>query len=564
MKQKFIANNLQINSWESIEKYFTELQNTTFNSVEDVLNWLKNRSELVSIVSENLAWRYIKMTCDTTDKKIAQSYNFFVTEIEPKINEFTDILNKKFIENNFLSELTEEKYFILIRAVKKQIEIFRKENIPIIADLQTLEQEYGKISGAQTINYDDKEQTLQQASNYLKKTDRNVREEVYRLIQERRIKDVDKLNVNFTRLIKKRMKLAKNADYDNYRDYKFDAMGRFDYSVKDCLDFHESIEKAVLPLSNQIYKQRKEKLKLDELKPWDLQVDVDKKKPIKVFETSKELIEKTIKCFSKIKPKYGEFIEIMNKNGYLDLDSRIGKAPGGYNYPLYESNIPFIFMNSTGNIRDLTTMMHEGGHAIHSFLSKDLELVDFKSTPSEIAELASMSMELISMEYWDIFLEDADELKRAKRQQLQDIITVLPWIATVDKFQHWIYTNPTHSVPDRIENWLKIAKQYSSEHINWETCEWYFSNTWQKQLHIFEVPFYYIEYGFAQLGAIAIWRNYKLNPEKTLNQYENALKLGYSASIPKVYETAGIKFDFSEKYIGELIEFVENELKIIS
>ena len=250
----------------------------------------------------------------------------------------------------------------------------------------------------------------------------------------------------------------------------------------------------------------------------------------------------------------------MQERGFLDLDSRKGKAPGGYNYPLYESNIPFIFMNATGNVRDLTTMVHEGGHAIHSFLSKDLELVYFKELTSEIAELASMSMELISMEHWDIFFDNKEELKRAKLEQIRGLITVLPWIATVDKFQHWIYTHPTHSVPDRIENWNKIARKFSSKIIDYETCEWYFTNSWQKQLHIFEVPFYYIEYGFAQLGAIAIWRNYKLNPEKTLNQYENALKLGYSVPISQVYETAGIKFDFSEKYIGELMEFVKKEL----
>ncbi len=551
---------LQINSWQDIEKYFISLKDKEIKSSSDLEKWLQDRSELESVLEENLAWRYIKMTCDTTDNELSKSYEKFVTEIEPKINEYSDILNKKFIESEFLNKLDQKKYFTLIRSKKKEIEIFREKNIPIIAELQTIEQEYGKISGAMSVKYEGKEQTMQQAANYLKNTNREIREEVYRLINERRIKDVEKLNSIFTKLVEKRNKISENADYRDYRDYKFDAMGRFDYAPLDCFDFHKSIENTVNPLVNEILTEHKKKLKLDKLKPWDLAVDSNLKPPIKVFKSSEELIEKTIKCFSEIRPKYGEFISIMQKNGYLDLNSRKGKAPGGYNYPLYESNIPFIFMNATGNVRDLTTMVHEGGHAIHSFLAKDLQLVDFKSTPSEVAELASMSMELISMEHWDIFFDDKKELQRAKYQQLEDVIKVLPWIATVDKFQHWIYTNPTHSERDRTDYWIKVAKQFSSKIIDWETCEWYFANSWQKQLHIFEVPFYYIEYGFAQLGAIAIWKNYKENPEKTLNEYENALKLGYSKTIPEIYETAGIKFDFSEKYIGELMQFVKEEM----
>lgn len=563
MIQKFLQPDLKIETWQDIEKFFISLKNREINSVSELEKWLENRSELEAKLEENLAWRYIKMTCDTQNKELQQSYEFFVTEIEPKVNEYANLLNKKFINSEYFEKLDDEKYFTLVRSKKKEIEIFREENIPIIAELQKIEQEFGKISGAMSIEYNGKELTMQQAANYLKNTNRQVREEVYRLINERRIKDVDKLNFIFTRLVKKRMKLAENANYDNYRDYKFAAMGRFDYTPKDCFDFHNSIEKQVNPLAENLAVQHKQKLKLDKLKPWDLAVDSELRPALKVFENPEKLIQKTITCFSEIRPKYGEFIAIMQKNGYLDLESRKGKAPGGYNYPLYESNIPFIFMNATGNVRDLTTMVHEGGHAIHTFLVKNLKLVDFKSTPSEVAELASMSMELISMEHWHHFFQNEQDLKRAKKQQLEDIIKVLPWIAAVDKFQHWIYTNPTHSVPDRIENWIKIYKQFSPKIVDWETCEWFFANTWQKQLHIFEVPFYYIEYGFAQLGAIAIWKNYKSDPEKTLDQYEKALSLGYSKTIPEIYQTAGIKFDFSEKYIGELMQFVKKELEKI-
>jgi len=294
-----------------------------------------------------------------------------------------------------------------------------------------------------------------------------------------------------------------------------------------------------------------------------LEVDLDLKPPLKPFETPEELINKTIACFTSVKPVYGEYLKEMKEKGFLDLDSRKGKAPGGYNYPLYESNIPFIFMNAAGNFRDVTTIVHEGGHAIHSFLSGDLEIVEFKDLTPEIAELASMSMELISMEHWNHFFDNEDELKRAKRMQLESLIKVLPWIATVDRFQHWLYNKPDHGIEDRIENWTKIARQLSSTVIDWQGCEWNFINSWQKQLHIFEVPFYYIEYGIAQLGAIAIWKNYKENPEKALSDFENALKLGYSYPIPKIYETAGIQFDFSVEYISELMEFVTMELEKI-
>jgi oligoendopeptidase F len=249
----------------------------------------------------------------------------------------------------------------------------------------------------------------------------------------------------------------------------------------------------------------------------------------------------------------------MDKMGRLDLESRMGKSPGGYQYPLYETEVPFIFMNSVGLHRDLVTMVHEGGHAIHSFLDIPLELVDFKSPPSEVAELASMSMELISMEHWDAFFSDPEELKRAKRQQLESVLDALPWIAAVDKFQHWVYENPGHSVVERYATWTQIMNDFGSGVVNYEGIEENLKRRWQVQLHLFEVPFYYIEYGFAQLGAIAVWRNYKKDPKKAIQQYKAALALGYTRTIPEIYKTAGIEFNFSPGYVKELADFVKNE-----
>lgn len=558
--RKYVSNSLKIESWLSIENYFIDLQNREINSLEDLKNWLKDRSELEAVLEEEMAWRYIKMNCNTQDESLSEKFNYFVAEISPKITELSFELNKILYSNKYTKLLKGDDYKIMLRSVKNSIELFREKNIPIQAKLQQEEQEYGKISAAMTINYQGKELTMQQAANYLEENDRELRENIYNLISTRRLQDKNRLNSLILSLIQKRQQLASNADFDNYRDYMFKSMERFDYTVEACYNFHEAMKLWVVPLIDKIDNRRKEKLSLDVLKPWDLSVSEDNKASIRPFDTGDELIEKTIECFNKIKPEYGNYLKIMKENKYLDLDSRIGKAPGGFNYPLYESNIPFIFMNASGNVRDIETMVHEGGHAIHSFLSKDLELLPFKELPSEVAELASMSMELISMEYWDVFFKNKEELNRIKRFYLQRVIKTLSWIALIDKFQHLLYTEKNISENKIIKLWQQIAKDFMGSVVNWDGLEQEFNHYWQKQLHIFEVPFYYIEYGFAQLGAIAMWRNYKTNPDRTINDYENALKLGYTKTIPEIYKAAGIEFNFSKSYVEELMLFVESEL----
>ncbi|MCH7534824.1 MAG: hypothetical protein IH948_03615 [Bacteroidetes bacterium] len=332
---------------------------------------------------------------------------------------------------------------------------------------------------------------------------------------------------------------------------------------KDCFDFHDSIANELVPRLEKFDIERKKKLELKELKPWDTQVDLTGKPPLKPFNSGDEMLEKTITCFNKIDPYFGQCLSTMKSMGHLDLESKKGKAPGGFNYPLYEIGVPFIYMNSVGSVRDLVTIVHEGGHAIHSFLTRDLEILPFKDFPSEVAELASMSMELISMEHWEIFFEDEGELERAKKEQLIQVLGTLPWVATIDRFQHWIYENPNHSNEEREAEWLKIMDELGSAQINWEGQEKAKANLWQKQLHLYEVPFYYIEYGMAQLGAIAMWKNYKENPTETLEQYKAGLSLGYTKSIGEIYATCGIKFSFTQEYVRELAEFVIDELEKI-
>ncbi len=558
----FLPTNLLINSWKNIEPFFIDLQNRKYNSLQEYKKWWLDRSELESALSEDLAWRYIKMTCDTSNKDLLDSYQFFISEIEPHVAPYMNELNKKAIESSFVNDLPED-FKIAIRGVKKALEIYREQNIPLQTKIATESQKYGSITAAMTIEWEGKEITLQKASSLLKNTDRTIREDVYKKLQERRMLDKNTLNDLFSELVELRNQVAINAGFKNYRDYKFEELGRFDYTIDDCYKFHQSIEKEILPIVEDADQKRKKTLQLDSLKPWDTDVDVEGKDPLKPFETGEELINKSIECFHKVRHSYGEYLEIMKEMGHLDLESRKGKAPGGYNYPLYETGVPFIFMNAVGTHRDVVTMVHEGGHAIHSFVTRNMEIVDFKSTPSEVAELASMSMELISMEHWDVFFKTSDDLKRAKKEQLEKTLKTLLWIAAVDKFQHWIYENPKHSNEERMIEWKKIIDSYTSKIIDWSGMEDVKARGWQSQLHIFEVPFYYIEYGMAQLGAIAVWRNYKNNPEKALDNYEAALKLGYTKSIPELYKAAGIKFDFSQAYVKELADFVKSELEKI-
>ena len=563
MKRQIFKSDFSITSWELLSPYFEELNQREINSQIELEKWLLDYNELGAVVSENMAWRYINMTCDTTNTELRDRFNDFVQNIEPNISPIANDLNKKIINSPFINQLTKTGYSIYLRGIKNSIDLFREENIPLNTKLQELEQQFGEINGAQSIEYKGEKMTLQKAGVFLKDLNRNVREEVYHLVQNRRAKDEDALNNLFTQLIALRHQVSLNAGFKNYRDYKHQFLARFDYSVQDCLNFHEAVKLHAVPLINENDMQRKEKLNLEDYRPWDTSVDEEGLSPLKPFNGAQELIDKTIKCFNKIDPFFGECIDTMQKLNRLDLESRLGKAPGGYQYPLYETDVPFIFMNSVGLHRDLVTMVHEGGHAIHSFLNFNLELVDFKSPPSEVAELASMSMELISMEHWDVFFDTEEELKRAKRQQLESVMDTLPWIAAIDKFQHWIYLNPNHSIEDRYQTWQTIMNDFGSQIINYNGLENNLKRRWQVQLHLYEVPFYYIEYGFAQLGAIAVWRNYKTNAKIAVEQYKAALALGYTKSIPQIYETAGIKFDFSPDYIKELMAFVKQEYQNI-
>src|SRR5436190_5618091 len=395
LPRHFLPKNFVIKNWEGLEPYFRKLDEREINSASDLEQWLKDASELEAVISEDVCWRQIRMTCDTENKELEKAFNFFMMEIQPKIQPYSDKLNRKLVDNPFTKQLDPKKYFTYLRNVKKNIELFREANITLQAELNVMQQHFGVIAGKMTVQVNGQEYTLQQAAKFLEDPDRNLREEVYRKISERRLQDKKELNDLFTSLLNKRHQVAINTGYKNYRDYRFIELGRFDYTKEDCYQFHEAVKLHVMPLVNQIYETKKKKLGLDTLRPWDIEAEPMGIQPLRPFKTGDELTEKTIACFDEMKSFFGDCLRKMKDMGHLDLESRKGKAPGGYNCPLAESGAPFIFMNAAGQLDDVTTMVHECGHAVHSFLAHDLELTACKEYPMEIAEVASMAMELL-------------------------------------------------------------------------------------------------------------------------------------------------------------------------
>ena len=561
--RRFLPCDLVIGQWEDLKTYFEQLDERVLENAADLENFIWDVSEVEAVLEEELGWRYIRMTCDTQNETYARAYQQFIAEIQPHTMAFNDRFNQKiqaFPDKDRLPQFA--LYKVYFRNLENEIALFREENIPLHTELSEKAQEFGSISGKMEVEVEGESYTMQQASRFMEKTDRALREQVYHSIGQRRLVDRGRLDDLLDELIEKRQQLAKNAGFDNYRDYRFRELGRFDYTPEDCERFHESVRKHFLPLVGQLHEVRKQKLGYDHLRPWDMQVEPEGKPPLEPFSDGKDLLEKGIGVFQRIDPYFGECLKILGNMGHLDLESKKGKAPGGYNYPLYETGVPFIFMNAVGTHDDMITLMHEGGHAVHSFLSRHYKVTGFKDFPSEIAELASMSMELITMGEWGVFYPDTDSLQRAKWGQLERTLEVMPWVALIDRFQHWLYTVP-HTREERRLKWRELFEMYRSPVIDYTGLEDYTDFTWHKQLHIFEVPFYYIEYGIAQLGAIGVWRNYLNDNQKALYHFKKALEAGNTDTLPELYAKAKVRFDFSEENMEKLAAFVRGQMKVL-
>ena len=558
----YFSEDLDITKWENVETEMKKLESEEINSAADLIAFLEKVGELSDILSEEIAWRYITMTRFADKPENEKKFNDFYAGIIAKTKPYDFKFNRKFYDSLYRKELNEEKYVLLNQIISNDIELYREENIQLQVKEKELANKYGAAFSKLTVKYKGEEKTLSQLGPYLKDPDRKVREEVWRLRMDKMMEMRDEFNKLFDEMKELRLQQAKNAGFDNYRDYMHQAKGRFSYTPDALLKFHDAVEKEVMPFLKELTEERRKILGLDSVRPWDTSVDLDGK-ILKPFKTIDEFVDKGIDILHTIKPEFGIRLNLMKNSDFLDLENRKGKAPGGYNYPLQETGAPFIFMNAVGLHQNVVTLLHESGHAMHTFAMKDIKLDPYKGTPSEIAELASMTMEFLSMDHWDKYYEDADDLKKAKRDQFKGALGFLPWCMIVDAFQHWIYLNPDHTVEEREEYFVSLMNRFAAG-VDWNGLEDFKKIMWLFQLHIFEVPFYYIEYGMSQLGALSVYKNYKTSgKEEALKKYETFLSLGYSKPVNELYEAAGVKFDFSAEYVKKLVEFVKEELEYI-
>lgn len=548
-------------TWEDVEPTFTTLLQRPIHSVKDLSTWITERSDLEAQLGETISWAYIQLSADNQNQAANQRYQYVIQEILPKLDPLDQALNKKLVESPYLNQLDTRRYEIYLRNIQASVDLFQEENVALNTDVQLKTKEYARIFSQMMIGMDGKQMTLQQANTILEEPNRQRRRNIYHKINRRILQDTSQLDQLFDELLQKRHAIACNAGMDNYRDYAFQELGRFDYTPADCHDFHEAVKAEVLPILNELYLTRKQNLKVAQLRPWDLNADTAGQAPLHPFKDTNELLHKGIQCLEQVNPEYARIIRLIQQNGFLDLASRPGKRPGGYNMPLQATRMPFVFMNATNSLGDLRTFMHESGHAIHFFLTRDYPLLFDRKFTFEVAELAAMTMELLTMDHWHLFFPNEADLRRAKITQLEHVLKVLPWIATIDQFQHWLYTHPNHTQEERRAKWTESFHAFTPGVLDYSSLEQYIENLWHKQLHLFEVPFYYIEYGFAQLGAIALWRQYRENPEQAVAAFTRAMRLGNTRSIREIYAEAGIRFDFSQEYVRDLGTFVRGEME---
>ncbi len=512
----------------------------------DFESWLLDWSELHAAVDEESSRRYIAMTCHTNNAEAEKAYLHFVEHIEPQLKPRQFKLEQIYLGHSLRGKLPHERYEVFDRNTKVHVELYRDENVPLETEEARLSQQYQKLSGSLTVQFRGEEKTLAHMARYLEEVDRALRQEAWELVARRRLQEADPFEQMFDQLVKLREQIAKNAGCGDYREYAFRARCRFDYTPADCLKFHEAIEREVMPA----------------LRPWDLAVDPLNRPPLRPFEQVEKLVSASQEIFCLLDQELARGFQTMNDLRLLDLANRKDKAPGGYQATLAEARLPFIFMNAVGVQRDVETILHEAGHAFHALATRDENLYPYRHAPIEFCEVASMSMELLGNQFLEAFYSPADA-RRARRDHLEGIVEVFPWIATVDAFQHWIYTHPGHTRDERTAAWLSLMDRFGGE-VDWKGCEIARAKLWHRQLHIFLHPFYYVEYGIAQLGALQVWARAKENPVQALADYKRSLRLGGSRPLPELFSAAGCRFDFSAKTVKPLVALVRQELETLN
>jgi oligoendopeptidase F len=557
----FVPEKIDLGDWPQIAPLFDQLEKraTSAKSAAELEKWLLDWSELNAALDEEASRRYIAMTCHTDNADAEKAYLHFVEHVEPQLKPRQFALEKIYVAHPQFSQLPKARYEVFNRDVKNHVELFRPENVALETEEAKLSQQYQKLIGAQTVNFRGEEKTLVQMGRYLEEPDRALRQEAWELVAKRRLQDVEKGEEIFDALIKLRQQIAKNAGFENYRDYAFRQKCRFDYTPENCLQFHDAVEKEIMPAVREIQNERKRQLKLEKLRPWDLAVDPQNRAALKPFAEVGEMVSRTQKIFDRLDAELATNFRQMQNLKLLDLANRKGKAPGGYQSTLNEARVPFIFMNAVGLQRDVETLLHEAGHAFHAQATRDEDLYAYRGAPIEFCEVASMSMELLGNEFLEEFYSPT-EANRARKTHLEGIIGFFPWMATVDAFQHWIYTHPGHTRAERKAAYLKILDRFGGD-VDWSGHEAMRAHSWQRQLHIFIHPFYYVEYGIAQLGALQVWANSKRDKAKALADYKKSLALGGSRPLPELFSAAGCRFQFDAATIKPLIQLANSELK---
>ncbi|WP_435009209.1 M3 family oligoendopeptidase [Tundrisphaera lichenicola] len=555
---RWIPNEAEFKTWDQIEPWYRQLLARPIDSPEDLEGWLFDLGELNGAVSQEGVRRYVAMTCQTDDLEREAAHLAFVREIEPKLKPVQNELRAKYLDSPYRSGLPKGRYLVFDRTQENRRALYREANIPRETELAELDQQYQKVIGAMTVTFQGVERTPAQMSPFLEETDRALRQEAWELVAARRLADRDTIDDLFDKMVGLRQEVAREAGFPSFTEYAYRVRERFDYGVAEATAFQDAIAKVVVPLARKLQEERREALKVESLRPWDLSVDPLGRPPLRPFAEVEKLAEGSEAIFNDVDPELGAQFAYLRANGLLDLANRKGKAPGGYQTTLEDDRLPFIFMNAVGVDGDVRTLLHEGGHAFHALASRGEPLAAYRESPIEFCEVASMSMELLGARNLELFYNE-DDANRSYRQLLEGIVTILPWIATVDAFQHWIYAHPGHTRDDRRAAWNGLLDRFGGI-VDWSGYEDARSSSWHRQLHIFLYPFYYIEYGIAQLGALQIWRRSLIDRAAAVADYRKALAIGGARPLPELFEAAGAKFDFSEASIGPLMDAIGQEL----
>jgi len=559
--RRFLPQVCQAGVWEDVSRLFDALEAriAQVQTTAELEAWLMDWGELSAFLDEEGSRRYIAMTCHTDDAAAERAYLDYVEQIEPRTKPRQFELCQRYLEHPERGELSPERYGVFDRSTRVAAELYRDENVPLETEEACLGQQYQKLMGGLTVPYQGEERTLTQMAPVLEEPDRAKRQEAWELVARRRLQEAEQLDTLFDQLLDLRWRIAVNAGFESPREYIFRRLGRFDYTPEDCQRFHDAVEIVVVPLLRRLQARRREQLGLEELRPWDLAVDSRGRPALRPFRGGEELVQKTQSIFDRLDPGLASDFRQLSEHRLLDLDNRKGKAPGGYQSALAEARLPFIFMNAVGLQTDVETLLHEAGHAFHALACVEEDFYAYRSTiPMEFCEVASMSMELLGNEFLEVFYSDS-EARRARKLHLEGIIKVLGWIATIDAFQHWIYTHRNHTPAARVEAWMEILARFEGD-VVWEGVEDARARLWHRQLHLYLYPFYYIEYGIAQLGALQIWARSCEDRGEALLAYRRALAMGGSQPLPALFEAAGCRFDFSETTVRPLVERVETEL----